>query len=119
MSLDQTFQHMVIGKIDITPFFWTFLEKVCKYDHNSLMETDEYKKISECVFNEMIFVLRLETVVFETDDVNELFQDVEMYYRTYDIYSDKHLLIKDALVRIYQYIEIENSIEHLFDHFSF
>jgi len=35
----------------------------------------------------------------------------------YDPYCDQHIMIQDALVKIYKYIELEESIDHLFDNF--
>ncbi len=108
----------ILGKVDITPIFWNLLNNIVKYDHNILIETDEYKKMNEYIFNDSIFVLCLGPITIETDDINELFHEAELFYREYNMYSDEHLLIKDALVRIYQYVEIEDTIDHLFDKFN-
>ncbi len=108
----------ILGKVDITPIFWNLLNNIVKYEYDVLLETEEYKKIREYIFNDFIFVLHLGSVTLETDDINDLFHDVELFYREYNIYSDEHILIKDALVRIYRYIEMENTIEHLFDKFN-
>ena len=108
-------------KIDITPIFWILLNNIVNMDYRDLKETEEYQLIFDCVMNDHMMVLHIDQVkniTIETNDVNELFKDADMYYKTYDTYSDEHLLLKDALIKIYKYIELEHAIDHLFDNFK-
>ena len=89
-------------------------------DYDKLKQTGEYELIYKCVENHYIMKLVIDdkkNIVIETEDVNELFEDVKMYYKLFDPYCDNHLMVRDAIIKIYKYIELEESIDHLFDNF--
>jgi hypothetical protein len=109
-------------KMDIKPFFWILLNNIVGMEYNQLKKTEEYLLVYECVMKDYFMVLHIDpqkNITIESNDINEIFEDVNMYYKTYDPYSDEHLLIKDALIKIYKFIEIEHTIDHLFDNFKF
>jgi hypothetical protein len=109
-------------KMDITPIFWNLINNINKIEHHLLKETYEYRLLDECMSKHYIMMLHINTeknITIESDDINEIFADLDLYYRMYDMYCDDHLSLKDAVIKIYQYHELEHSIDHLFDKFSF
>lgn len=104
--------------INITTMFWNFLQKMVYLDYESFQKTEEYKYICYYTHQNYKMVVTIYDIKVESNDINELLEDIEMYYRIYDPYSDQHILVKDAVIKIYKNAELERSIDHLFDHFS-
>jgi hypothetical protein len=109
-------------KLDITPIFWILINNINKIEYSKVKETDEYRLVEECMSKHYIMMLHIDlekNITIESTDLNEIFADLDLYYRTYDMYCDDHLSLKDAVIKIYKYHELEHSIDHLFDKFTF
>ena len=110
-------------KVDITPIFWNLISSINRTEYNK--ETCEFCFLQECMLNGRMMSLCVDmekNITIESDDIKEIFMDLDLYYRTYDKYCDEHLSVIDALIKIYKRQELEHSvnhIDHMLDNFTF
>jgi len=102
-------------KVDISPFFWQFVESILTYNYDTLKETDMYMYILDCVENEYVFCIEVHGVLFEYQNIDDLFYGLLNSYEETD--KQIYFLLQKAIEKMEMVIKTNENMDDIEDSF--